>query len=109
MSVKRGAKNKMFMTDPNKEMKVGEKTLIWAFEWVGKALMGICLYYVAGINTTLKEISSTQQTQTRILDIQEIRLKTLEDETKRKDDDYKERFKYLEHKILGSKKLDDND
>jgi len=102
----------MFMADHNKEMTVGEKTLIWAFEWVGKALMGVCLYYVAGINTTLKEISATQQSQTRILDIQEIRLKTLEDETKRKDADYKEMFRELQNKLdekWNKKNTDQND
>jgi hypothetical protein len=84
-------------------ISVTEKRLVWAFEWVGKALIGVCLYYVAGINSTLKEISATQQSQTRILDIQEIRLKTLEDDAKRRDSDYKDRLKDLENKVFRNK------
>jgi hypothetical protein len=82
-----------------RNMSIGEKTLAWALEWAGKGLIAVCLYFISEINGTLKEISKTQQAQTRILDIQEIRVKTMEDRFERKDQDDKEKFKDLYKKF----------
>lgn len=74
-----------------------KETLAWIAVILGKTLIGFSVYYLSQINTSLEKINTTQQQLIKIQEIQEFRLKILENGKDKTDVDIRDINKKLDN------------